>query len=432
MTFSLQRSEALFAASKEVIPGGVNSPVRAFRSVGGTPPFIVRGQGSRIYDADGNAYIDYCLSWGPLILGHAHPEVVAALQAAAERGTSFGAPTELELEMARAICQVYPGMEMVRLVNSGTEATMSAIRVARAATRRTRVIKFIGNYHGHNDMMLVGAGSGAADLGVPDSPGVPAAAAAHTLNLPYNDAAAVQAAFDRFGGEIACVIVEPVAGNMGLVLPRPGFLELLRRLTAASGALLIFDEVLCGLRLPGGSAAAHFGIDPDLACLGKVIGGGLPVGAYGGKRRYMELVAPAGPVYQAGTLSGNPLAVTAGLTQLRILQRPGVLASLEQKQRQLVTGINGVLDRRGLPYRAQGIGSLFGLFFNPDPVVDFATARQSDLALYGRFFHALLRRGVYFAPSQLEAGFVSLAHTDADLAETVSAVDAALDEALGA
>lgn len=431
MTFPLQKAAALFAASQEVMPGGVNSPVRSFKSVGGTPPFIVRGEGSRLYDVDGNTYIDYCLSWGPLILGHAHPEVVAALKAAVERGTSYGIPTELELEMARAVCAFYPGMEMVRLVNSGTEATMSAIRVARAATGRNRIVKFVGNYHGHSDMLLVSAGSGAADLGVPDSPGVPAATAANTLNLPFNDLAAVRAAFARWGGEIAAVIVEPVAGNMGLVLPRPGFLEGLRQITREHGALLIFDEVLCGFRLPGGSAAAHFGIDPDLATLGKVIGGGLPVGAYGGKRRYMELVAPAGPMYQAGTLSGNPLAVTAGLTQLRILQRPGVWEGLEARQQRLVAGINGVLASRGLPYRAQGIGSLFGLFFSAEPVYDFAAANRADKALYARFFHALMRRGVYFAPSQLEAGFLSLAHSDADLDATVAAVAGALDEVLG-
>lgn len=431
VTFSLEKSAALFAASRQVMPGGVNSPVRSFRSVGGTPPFVVRGEGSRIYDVDGNSYIDYCLSWGPLVLGHAHPEVVAALQAQAARGTSFGIPTELELEMAREILAWYPGMEMVRLVNSGTEATMSAVRVARAATGRSKVIKFVGNYHGHGDMMLVSAGSGAADLGVPDSPGVPVEAARNTLSLPYNDLVAVEEAFRRWGEEIACVIVEPVAGNMGLVLPRPGFLEGLRRVTAQYGALLIFDEVLCGFRLPGGTAARYYGIDPDLACLGKVIGGGLPVGAYGGKRRYMELVAPAGPVYQAGTLSGNPLAVTAGLTQLRILRRPGVMERLEAATRRLVDGLNGVLADRGLPYRAQGIGSLWGLFFSPEPVYDYEGARQADAQLYARVFHGLLRRGVYWAPSQLEAGFMSLAHSDADIDATVAAFAAALAEALG-
>lgn len=427
----LVRSAELFAASREVIPGGVNSPVRSFRSVGGTPPFIARGEGAYLYDVDGNRYIDYFLSWGPLVLGHAHPEVVEALREAALRGTSYGAPTELELALAREVIDFYPGLEMIRMVNSGTEATMSALRVARAATGRPKVVKFIGNYHGHHDSLLVRAGSGAMDMGVPDSPGVAPGAARDTLSLPYNDLDAVREAFRQHGEQIAAVIVEPVAGNMGLVLPRPGFLEGLRSITREHGALLIFDEVLCGFRLPGGSAAAYYGIDPDLVTLGKVIGGGLPVGAYGGKRRFMELVAPAGPVYQAGTLSGNPLAMTAGLTQLRILRRPGVMSEIERKTARLVEGLNALLSRRSLPYRAQGIGSLWGLFFSAEPVYDYESALKSDTRLFARFFHALLRRGVYIAPSQFESGFMSLAHTDADLDATLQAAGAALDEALG-
>lgn len=429
MPFQLARSEALFTASREVIPGGVNSPVRAFRSVGGPPPFIARGEGAYLYDVDGNRYIDYCLSWGPLILGHAHPAVVAAVQEAATRGTSYGAPTELELEMAKAVIDFYPGMEMVRMVNSGTEATMSAIRVARAATGRPLVIKFIGCYHGHHDSMLVSAGSGAIDLGVPDSPGVPSQSAQTTITLPYNNLEAVQEAFARLGDQIAAVIVEPVAGNMGLVLPRPGYLEGLREITRQHGALLIFDEVLVGFRMPGGSAAAYYKIDPDLVTLGKVIGGGLPVGAYGGKRKYMELVAPAGPVYQAGTLSGNPLAMAAGLTQLQILRRPESYPRLEALTQRLVQGLNEVLQRRGLPYRAQGLGSLWGLFFTAEEVYDYESAKTSDTALYSRYFHAMLRRGVYLAPSQFETGFLSLAHTEAEIDATVAAAEAALAEA---
>lgn len=430
MTWQVPRSESLFAASREVIPGGVNSPVRAFRSVGGTPLFIESGAGSRLYDVDGHSYIDYCLSWGPLILGHAHPEVVSAVAAAAARGTSYGAPTELELEMARLLVAIYPGMEMVRLVNSGTEAVMSAIRVARAATGRSKVVKFIGNYHGHSDMLLVQAGSGAIEMGVPSSPGVPDAAARSTLSVHFNDLAAVEELFRRQGEEIACIIVEPVAGNMGLVLPQPGFLEGLRRVTAEHGALLILDEVLCGFRLPQWFAAAEYGVDPDLVTLGKVIGGGLPVGAYGGKRQFMEMVAPAGPVYQAGTLSGNPLAVTAGLAQIQILQRPGAMEELTARTRRLAGGINAQLQRLDLPYRAQAIGSLWGLFFCDRPVIDYATAMTADVALHRRFFYAMLRRGHYLAPSQFEAGFLSLAHTDADVDNTIEATYPALQEAL--
>ena len=431
MPLDLSRSQALFAASQQVIPGGVNSPVRAFRAVGGTPPFIERGSGCRLYDVDGNTYIDYCLSWGPLILGHAHPEVVAALQETLSRGTSFGAPTELELRMAQKVIDCLPSVEVVRMVNSGTEATMSAIRLARAYTGRTKVIKFIGCYHGHHDSMLVRAGSGATDLGVPDSPGVPAAAAAGTLSIRYNDLAGVEAAFREFGSDIAAVLVEPVAANMGLVLPEPGFLEGLRRVTREHGALLIFDEVLTGWRVAYGGAQAYYGIDPDLTTFGKVIGGGLPVGAYGGRREIMSLVAPSGPVYQAGTLSGNPLAMTAGLTTLEVLGRPGNFERIVALTERLVSGLNQVLEHLDLPYRAESVGTLFGLFFTPERVVDYETALTADTRLFSRYHHAMLRRGIYLAPSQFEAGFMSLAHTEAEVDATVAAAEEALREARG-
>lgn len=431
MPLDLSRSKALFEASQRVIPGGVNSPVRAFRAVGGTPPFIARGSGCLLYDVDGNAYIDYCLSWGPLILGHAHPEVVAALQEAATRGTSFGAPTELELRMAEKVIECLPSVEVVRMVNSGTEATMSAIRLARAYTGRTKVIKFIGCYHGHHDAMLVRAGSGATDLGVPDSPGVPAAAAAETISVHYNDLAGVEAVFRQFGEQIAAVIVEPVAANMGLVLPEPGFLEGLRRITREYGALLIFDEVLTGWRVAYGGAQAYYGVDPDLTTLGKVIGGGLPFGAYGGKREIMALVAPSGPVYQAGTLSGNPLAMTAGLTTLEVLGRPGNFERVVALTERLVRGLNQVLEELELPYRARSVGTLFGLFFTPERVVDYATALTADTRLFSRYHHAMLKRGIYLAPSQFEAGFMSLAHTEAEIDATVAAAAEALREVRG-
>ncbi|HEY8347461.1 MAG TPA: glutamate-1-semialdehyde 2,1-aminomutase [Symbiobacteriaceae bacterium] len=430
MPFDLTKSSQLFAASREVIPGGVNSPVRAFRAVGGTPPFIERGQGAYLYDVDGHRYVDYMLSWGPLILGHAHPEVVEALVEATRRGTSFGAPTELELEMARAVIRCIPSLEMVRMVNSGTEATMSAIRLARAYTKRDRIIKFIGCYHGHHDSLLVKAGSGAHDLGVPDSPGVPAGSTSTTISLPYNNLEMVEEVFRRRGEEIAAVIVEPVAGNMGMVPPKPGFLEGLRRITREYGALLIFDEVLTGWRVAIGGAQSYYGIDPDLTTLGKVIGGGLPVGAYGGKRAIMEMVAPAGPVYQAGTLSGNPLAMTAGLKTLEVLCRPGNWERLERLTKRLVDGLNQVAAEVGVPYRARCIGSLFGFFFTEVEVVDYETACTADTKRYARFFHGMLRRGHYLAPSQFESGFMSLAHTEADIDATVEAAREALKEAL--
>lgn len=430
MPLDLHKSQALFAASKPVIPGGVNSPVRSFRSVGGTPPFIARGKGSRLYDVDGNTYIDYCLSWGPLILGHAHPEVVAALQEAVAEGTSFGCPTELELQMARKVIDCLPSVEMVRMVNSGTEATMSAIRLARAYTGRNKIIKFVGCYHGHNDNLLVRAGSGATDLGVPDSPGVPSAAAANTISLPYNDLEAVEQAFRQFGGDMAAVIVEPVAGNMGLVLPQPGFLEGLRRITAEHGALLIFDEVMTGWRVAYGGAQAHFGIDPDLTTFGKVIGGGLPVGAYGGKRQIMEMVAPAGPMYQAGTLSGNPLAMTAGLKTLEVLGRPGNFERAVGLAQRLVSGLNGLFAELSLPYRAQSIGTMWGFFFTERPVVDYESALTADTERFSRYFHGMLKRGVYLAPSQFEVGFMSMVHTEAEIDATLEAASESLREAL--
>lgn len=430
MPFDLSKSQALFTASKEVIPGGVNSPVRSFRSVGGTPPFIARGEGARLYDVDGNSYVDYCLSWGPLILGHAHPEVTAALQEAITRGTSYGAPTELELEMARKVIACMPSLEMVRMVNSGTEATMSAIRLARAYTKRNKIIKFIGCYHGHNDNLLVRAGSGATDLGVPDSPGVPAASVGNTISLPFNDLGAVEEAFRRFGDDIAAIITEPVVGNMGLVLPKPGYLEGLRRITAEHGALLIFDEVMTGWRVSFGGAQAYFNIDPDLTTFGKVIGGGLPVGAYGGKRRIMEMVAPAGPMYQAGTLSGNPLAMTAGLKMLEVLGRPGNFEKVVSLTSRLVAGLNSNFAKLGLPYRAKSIGTMWGFFFTDKEVVDYDTALTADTQRYSRYFQGMLKRGFYLAPSQFEAGFMSLAHTEADIDATVAAAYEALREAL--
>lgn len=430
MAFDQTKSEALFAASKAVIPGGVNSPVRSFRSVGGTPPFIDRGEGAYVYDVDGNRYVDYCLSWGPLILGHAHPEVTEALVAATRKGTSYGMPTELELAMARAVMQCLPSLEMVRMVNSGTEATMSAIRLARAYTRRNMIIKFIGCYHGHNDSLLVKAGSGALDMGVPDSPGVPAGNTANTLTLPFNDLAAVEEAFRRYGDEIAAIITEPVVGNMGLVLPLPGYLQGLSRITREHGALLIFDEVMTGWRVSYGGAQGHYGIDPDLTTFGKVIGGGLPVGAYGGKRQIMAMVAPSGPMYQAGTLSGNPLAMTCGLKTLEVLGRPGAYERLTSLTRRLVDGLNTKLAGLELPYRARSIGSMFGLFFTATDVIDFDTAVTSDTDLYRRYFHGMLRRGHYLAPSQFEAGFMSLAHTEAEIDATIDAAGEALAEAL--
>jgi glutamate-1-semialdehyde 2,1-aminomutase len=408
-------SDSLFRRALELIPGGVNSPVRACRSVGCNPPFIARGEGSHLFDADGNEYIDYVGSWGPLILGHCHPEILAALEHALAIGTSFGAPTEQEIELAAAICDAVPSIEMVRLVNSGTEATMSAIRVARGFTGRDLIVKFEGCYHGHVDSLLVKAGSGIATLGIPDTRGVPKAFADTTIALPYNDPEAVEAAFRARGSEIAAVIVEPVVGNMGCVPPLPGYLEGLRDITARHGALLIFDEVMTGFRVAFGGAQQRYGIRPDLTTLGKVIGGGLPVGAYGGRRDIMSQVAPAGPIYQAGTLSGNPLAVAAGLAMLRHLKaHPEIYDRLEAHGAALAAAAPAGLT-------VNRVGSMFTLFFTDRPVTDYESAKTSDTAKFGAFWRHMLDRGVYLAPSQFEAAFLSAAHTDADIAATIAA-----------
>jgi glutamate-1-semialdehyde 2,1-aminomutase len=419
------KNETLFERSLKIIPGGVNSPVRAFRAVGGTPPFIERGEGSRIFDADGREYIDYVGSWGPLALGHADPEVVAAVRSAAGRGLSFGAPTESEAEMAEMLGHLVPGLELVRLVSSGTEATMSALRLARGATARSRIVKFEGCYHGHADSLLVKAGSGALTLGNPSSAGVTAETASQTLVLDYNDAEGMNAAFAEHGPSIACVIVEPVAGNMNLVAPRRGFLERVRELCSRHGALLIFDEVMTGFRVGLHGAQGLYGVQADLITLGKVIGGGMPLGAFGGRRDIMEKVAPLGPVYQAGTLSGNPLAVAAGLATLRKLQARGFYERLATATRSLCDGLVAAAGRRGVTFSAQSVGGMFGLYFRATPPSTYAEVMQCDTEAFKRFFHAMLERGVYLAPSAFEAGFVSAAHSDVDIATTVAAAEAA-------
>ncbi len=416
-----ETSERLFAEAQELLPGGVSSPVRAFRAVGGTPLFIDRGEGAYLVDVDGNRYVDYVLSWGPLILGHAHPRVVAALEAALHNGTSFGAPSPLELELARLICEAMPSLELVRFVSSGTEATMSALRLARAFTERPKIVKFVGCYHGHADLLLVQAGSGVATLGLPDSPGVTPGAVGDTLAAPFNDLPAVERLFAAHD-DIAAVIVEPVAGNMGVVLPQDGFLEGLRALTASHGALLVFDEVMTGFRVAPGGAQALYGITPDLTTLGKVIGGGLPVGAYGGRREIMELVAPAGPVYQAGTLSGNPLAMTAGIATLRALAEPGVWGGLEGASSRLEAG----LDSLGDDVQVARVGTMFGMFFADVAVTSWDTAKLADTNRFAAFHRAMLDRGVYLAPSQFEAGFLSTAHGDAEIEATLDAARDAL------
>ena len=411
-----RKSEAAFERAQRIIPGGVNSPVRAFRGVGGNPPFIARGQGSHIFDIDGNEYIDYVGSWGPLLLGHRHPEILKAIEHALEIGTSFGAPTEQEIDLAEAIRDAFPSCEMVRLVNSGTEATMSAIRLARGFTGRDLTVKFEGCYHGHVDSLLVKAGSGIATLGLPDTQGVPKAFSDTTIALPYNSIPAAGQTFQKYGDRIACVIVEPVLGNAGCIPPAPGFLEALRELTARHGALLILDEVMTGFRVAYGGAQQRFGLRPDLTTLGKVIGGGLPIGAYGGRADIMRCIAPAGPVYQAGTLSGNPLAVAAGLAMLRYLKlHPEIYEQLEARGARLAASAPpGVTVNR--------VGSMFTFFFTDQPVADYDSAKRSDTERFGRFFRAMLERGVYLAPSQFEAAFLSAAHTDADIDRTIAAV----------
>ncbi|MGH8292074.1 MAG: glutamate-1-semialdehyde 2,1-aminomutase [Gammaproteobacteria bacterium] len=415
-------SSELFEEAQRYIPGGVNSPVRAFKGVGGEPLFIARAEGAYIYDTGGRRYLDYVGSWGPMIAGHAHPKVVRAVQASAAGGLSFGAPTELETRLARRICGLVPSIELVRMVNSGTEATMSTIRLARGYTGRERIVKFEGGYHGHSDALLVKAGSGALTLGVPSSAGVPAALAALTLTLPYNDSEAVRAAFRQHGREIACVIVEPVAGNMSCVPPVPGFLQTLRELCTAHGSVLIFDEVMTGFRVARGGAQALYDVRPDLTTLGKIIGGGMPVGAFGGRRDIMEQISPLGPVYQAGTLSGNPLAMAAGLATLELLDAPQFYAQLEQRTRQLAEGLHDAARSAGVALGVNHVCGMFGLFFSSAPqITNYAQVMACDAEGFKRFFHAMLAKGVYLAPSPFEAGFVSAAHSQADIEATVAA-----------
>ncbi|HYR89756.1 MAG TPA: glutamate-1-semialdehyde 2,1-aminomutase [Terriglobia bacterium] len=422
----MNRSEELFNRAQKVIPGGVNSPVRAFRAVGGKPLFIQRGQGSHIWDADGKEYIDYVGSWGPLIFGHRPPEVIEALNQVLEIGTSFGAPTEREVDLAELIAKLLSSVEMVRLVNSGTEATTSAIRVARGFTGRERIIKFDGCYHGAGDSLLVRAGSGVATLGLPDSPGVPAGLAELTTVLPFNDAEALKDEFDRRGGEIACVIVEPVVGNSGCIAPQTGYLALLRNFTQRHSSVLIFDEVMTGFRVALGGAQERYGVRPDLTTMGKIIGGGLPVGAFGGRRDIMNRVAPAGPIYQAGTLSGNPLAVSAGLATLKRLQKESPYERLEELGARLERGLLEAAARAGAAVRVNRVGSMFTLFFTDREVTDFESAKTSNTRLFNRFFHSMLDQGIYLPPSQFEAAFLSAAHTESDIERTVDAAGKAL------
>ncbi len=421
-----KRSRELFEEAQRYLPGGVDSPVRAFKAVGGTPPFIARGQGSRIFDADDNEFIDYVCSWGPLILGHAHPQVIDALKQAVERGTTFGAPTALEITLARLISTAIPSIEMIRFVNSGTEATMSALRLARAFAGRDKIIKFAGGYHGHADGLLVKSGSGLATLSLPDSPGVPASYAQNTLVAPYNNTEAVAQLFQFYPEEIAAVIVEPVAANMGVVPPQPGFLDSLRRLTDDYGALLIFDEVITGFRVAYGGTQTIYGITPDLTCLGKIIGGGLPVGAYGGKREIMEMMAPIGPVYQAGTLSGNPLAMTAGIETLKILSQAGNYERLEKTASLLEKGIAKAASSLNCKINISRFASLLTVFFTDTPAIDYESVSGADTALFGRFFQQLLAQGIYWPPSQFEAAFISMAHSEEDIQYTIEAIEKAL------
>jgi glutamate-1-semialdehyde 2,1-aminomutase len=425
------QSESLFQEAQKYIPGGVNSPVRAFKAVGGNPLFIAKAKGPRITDVDGNEFIDYVSSWGPMIFGHAHPCIVEAVSKQAQLGTSFGAPTELETELAKKVVEAVPSIESVRLVSSGTEATLSALRLARGFTRRDKIVKFEGCYHGHGDSLLVKAGSGVLSLGLPDCPGIVADLAKNTLNVPYNDTQAVEELFSKMGKEIACLIVEPVGGNMGVVPPQPGFLEFLRKLTAESGTLLIFDEVITGFRVAYGGAQKLYGVTPDLTCLGKIIGGGLPVGAYGGKKEIMDHIAPVGAVYQAGTLSGNPLAVTAGIEMLNLLSQPGVYEDLEAKSERLCNGFKENAKKLGITATFTRVGSLFSMFFTDQEIINYDSVKTSDTEFFKRYFNAMLEEGIYIAPSQFEAGFMSAVHTDDDIDQTIEAQFRALQKAVG-
>ncbi len=425
------QSESLFQEAQKVIPGGVNSPVRAFKAVGGNPLFIAKAKGPRITDADGNEFIDYVSSWGPMIFGHAHPRIVDAVSKQAQLGTSFGAPTELETELAKKVVAAVPSIETMRLVSSGTEATLSALRLARGFTGRDKIVKFEGCYHGHGDSLLVKAGSGVLSLGLPDCPGIVSDLAKKTLNIPYNDAQAVKELFAKMGKEIACLIVEPIGGNMGVVPPQPGFLELLRKVTTESGALLIFDEVITGFRVAYGGAQKLYGVSPDLTCLGKIIGGGLPVGAYGGKKEIMDHIAPVGAVYQAGTLSGNPLAVTAGIEMLNLLSQSGVYEDLEKKSERLCSGFKENVKKLGVTATFTRVGSMFSMFFTDQEIVSFDSVKTSDTELFKRYFNAMLEEGIYIAPSQFEAGFMSAVHTNDDIDQTIAAQFRALKKAMG-
>ena len=418
------RSQNLFAAAQEHIPGGVNSPVRAFRAVGGTPVFFERASGAYMFDADGNRYIDYVLSWGPMLLGHNHPTVIQAISNQLKKATSFGTPTELEVHLADKICSIVPGMDMVRMVNSGTEATMSAIRLARGYTGRDKIIKFEGCYHGHSDSLLVKAGSGALTMGVPSSPGVPDCLADHTVTLSYNDSEQVRAVFEQIGEQVACIIVEPVVGNMNCVPPVPGFLETLRQCCTASGALLIMDEVMTGFRISQQGAIGYYNVEADLICLGKVIGGGMPVGAFGGKREIMQQIAPLGPVYQAGTLSGNPVAMAAGLATLELISRPGFLEPVAERTERLVQGIVERAKQAGIAMTGNHVGTMWGLFFTEETkIINYQQVMACDTQRFADFFHGMLAEGVYLAPASYEAGFMSAAHTDQDIEDTIDAAE---------
>ncbi|MCL4535992.1 MAG: glutamate-1-semialdehyde 2,1-aminomutase [Nitrospirae bacterium] len=424
----IEKSKMLYKRALELMPGGVNSPVRAFKAVGGSPIFIKKAKGSRIYDVDSNEYIDYVLSWGPMIVGHSHPSVVKALKTAIENGTSFGAPTSLEIELAQMVIKAYPSIEKIRMVNSGTEATMSAIRAARGFSKRDKIIKFEGCYHGHANGLLVKAGSGATTFGVPDSPGVPKSYAKNTITLPFNDIKAFKSMVQKEWKSIACVIVEPVVGNIGCVLPKPGFLEALRKETEKYGIVLIFDEVMTGFRVSFGGAQEYYKVIPDMTCLGKVIGGGLPVGAYGGKREIMSMVAPEGPVYQAGTLAGNPIAMTAGIETLKILSKKDTYEKLEKTMQRLEDGLKDAAKRAGVKTRFYRAGTMFCTYFTDKDVYDYKTAKTSDTERFAKFFMGMLNRGINLAPSQFEAGFISIAHTKADIEKTISAAYRTLTE----